>query len=114
MYVLDGGAPAVEAEHLIGEIDDLLRREVVDLASAGAGSRGDVFGSQLLFESRGECGNLLGGPLGDSRRGRREGVYCVGIVAMLITWPVGVLASCLWIMGGVVDGLHRHIGTLPC
>jgi hypothetical protein len=88
----------------------------VDLASTGARSRGNVFGSQLLFESRGECGDLLGGPFGDSRRGRREGVYRVGIVAMLITWPVELLAMrhSEGLVSTYIGILAHHFGGVCC
>jgi hypothetical protein len=52
----------------------------------------------------------LGGPFRDSGRGRREGVYCVGIVAMLITWP-GELSALRHSEGNVIEYIRRHFST---
>lgn len=45
LHVLNRRAPAVEAEYLIREVDDLFRREVVNLAASSSRSRRDVLGS---------------------------------------------------------------------
>lgn len=63
--LLELAAPAVEAEDLVRERDALLGRHVPYLLAAGPTARGEVFGSELLFEARLEGGDFLRGVLRD-------------------------------------------------
>lgn len=92
--VLDGGAPAVEAENFVGEVDDLFGGEVVDFAAAGARAGGDVFRAELAIEARLEGGDLAGGVGGRWGLRGEEGVCCGGGVAVLVTW------SGAWMLAG--------------
>jgi len=48
---LNGTAPAIETEDLVGKIDDLFCGEIMYLSTSCSGSRRDILGAKLLFQS---------------------------------------------------------------
>lgn len=94
LYILNRGAPAVEAEYFVGKIDHLLCREVVYFAASIARSRRDVLRSKLFVQSALKRGDFLSGVLADLCFLLDERVGGSGRVAVLIAWTVNLSARC--------------------
>lgn len=83
----------------------------MDFAAACAGARRDVFGTELLVETRLEGGDLTGG-IGVWRWiSGEEWVDSSGCVAVLVTWSGGLSVACSTDAVGVLTtyrGIVNH------